>query len=134
MDRLLYDTRTKLLNDWLTSEVPLRPRQVQGVIVAEGWADVPLELQDEEHVRVELALWDQRRNEFRFHFGVRVNLSLKHKHERLQREHRERLRLTKRTGLFEGGQLGDQESVSLEEAIDLRDTSGKDDRELRKPN
>jgi hypothetical protein len=135
MDRLLFDTRTKLLNDWLTSEVPLRPRQVKGVIVAEGWADVPLELQDGTPLRVELALRDQRRKELRFDLGVRVNLSLKRKYERRVQEHHERLRLIRREGgLFEGGQLGDQESVSPEEAINLRDASGEDARALHKPN
>ena len=135
MDRLVYDPRIKLLNDWLTSEVSLRLRQVQGVIIAEGWADVPLELQDKTLIRVKLELRDERRNVLCFDFGVRVNLSLKHKYERRAQEHHERLRLIKREGgLFEGGQLGDKETVSPEEAINLRDASGEDDRELHNPN
>jgi len=117
-----------------TTEVPLRPRQAQGVIVAEGWTSAPPELPDETLVKMELSLLDERNNELRFNFGVRVDRSLMRKYERRQRERRERTRLTKRGGLFERGQLGDQKSVSPEEAINLRDASDEGGGELHKLN
>ena len=119
----------------LTPEVPLRQRQVQGVIVAEGWTSVPPECHDESLVTVELLLRDERRNELCFEFGVRVDRSVKRKYERRQRERHERMRSTKGGGRYgpAGGQFGDQKSVSPEEAINLRDPSGEGDRELHKP-
>jgi hypothetical protein len=124
-----------ILNRLLTPEVPLRQRQVQGVIVAEGWTSVPPECHDESLVTVELLLRDERRNEFCFEFGVRVDRSVKRKYEARQRERHERMRSTKRGGLYgpARGQLGDQKSVSPEEAINLRDASGEGDRDLHKP-
>jgi hypothetical protein len=125
----------KILNRLLTPEVPLRPSQVQGVIFAEGWTDVPPECHDESLVTVELLLRDERRNEFCFEFGVRMDRSVKREYERRQRERHERTRSTRGGGLYgpAGGQLGDQKSVSQEEAINLRDASGEGDRELHKP-
>jgi hypothetical protein len=69
-------TRPKLLNGWLTSEVPLRPRQEKGVIVAEGWTSAPTGLRDETLEKVELSLRDERSNELCFDFQVRVGCSL----------------------------------------------------------
>ena len=62
-----------------------------------------------------------------------------------QQERDERMRSTMgggmfdpatRTGIFgpKTGQVGNQKSVSPKEAINLREASGEDDRELRKPN
>jgi hypothetical protein len=132
----LPSTPTKLLNNLLTSEIPLRPRQTEGVIVADGWTFVPPECPDELPVTMELLLRDERRNEFCFKFEVRLDRILKRKYEQRQLERRERMRSTKRTGIFgpARGQIGSQKSGSPKEAIDLRDSSGEDDRELRKPN
>jgi hypothetical protein len=127
----------KILTRLLTSEVPLRPRQVQGVIVAEGWTDVPPKCHDESLVTVELLLRDERRNEFCFEFGVRLNRSLMRKYERRQQERYERMQPTKGSGLYgpsAGGQRGNQNTLSPEEAINLRNASGEGDRELHKPN
>jgi len=126
MDRLFYNLRPKLLNDYLTSEVPLRPRRVQGVIIAEGWVDVPPELQDEALVKVELSLLDERCNVLPFDFGVRVDRSLKRKYEGRVQEHRERLRLINRDGgSSERGQRRNQKSASPEEAINLREATSE---------
>jgi hypothetical protein len=125
-----------VLNHWLTSEVPLRPRQVEGVIFANGWTSFPTEWHDETLVKVELLFWDERCNEICVEFGVRVDRSLRRKYERLQRERRRAAPLTRRPGLYapEGGTLGDEKSVSPEEAIKPRHSSGDDDAELQKPN
>jgi hypothetical protein len=120
-----------ILNHQLTGALPLRPCRVEGVIFANGWSSVPPECHDETIVRMELFLWDERRNEICVDFGARVDRSLKRKYEWL-RERREVAPLTKRRGLYEreGGQLGDQKSVSPEEAFKSWHDSGDDDTEL----
>jgi hypothetical protein len=125
----LYHFPPRLLNPWLKREVPLRPRQVEGVIVAHGWSSFPSKYHDESLVTVELLLRDERRNELCFDFGVRVDRSVKRKYERRQRERREFARSTKGGGLYErkGGQPGDQKSVSPEEAIKQPHASGEHD-------
>jgi hypothetical protein len=127
--------RTVVLNDCLTSEVALRCRQVQGVIIAEGWASVPRTWHDETPVAVELFLRDDRRNEFPFVFRARVNRSLLRKYERRQQERREVPRSTKRGGLYanEGGQAGVPETVSPERSHQSSARSPKQDAELQKP-
>jgi hypothetical protein len=134
IDLLPYN-RTVVLNDWLTSGVPLRCCQVQGAIIAEGWTSVPPTWHDETLVAVELLLRDKERKEFHFDFRARVNRSLQRKYERRQQERREVLRSTKREGLYGArrGQPGDQETVSPEEAINLRHASHERDAELQKP-
>ncbi|MFZ2008627.1 MAG: hypothetical protein WAU76_01360, partial [Candidatus Sulfotelmatobacter sp.] len=134
MNLLPYNL-TECLNHRLTSGVPLSVRQVRGAIIAEGWASVPAKLHDYAPVPVELFLWGARNNEFQFNFCARVNRSLMRAYEQRDREHRERLQCTKRTGIFGPAkrQVGDQKSVSLKEAINLQQARGED-RELRKPN
>jgi len=109
----------KVLNHWLTSEVPLRPRQVEGVIIAHGYMSVPRACHDETLVPLKLLLTDERRNELSFDFGVPMDRSVMRKCERQQRERREFARSTKGSGLFEPhrGLRGDQKSVSREGAI-----------------
>ncbi len=135
IDRLPYNTPTKLLNNYLTFEISLRPCQLQGVIVAEGWTSVPPQCHDESLVRMELLLRDERRNEFCFEFGVRLDRSLKRKYEGRQRERHESMG-SKGGGLYgpKRGQVGNPKSGSPKEAVNLREASGEDDRELRKPN
>ena len=134
--KLLPYNLTECLNDRLTSEVPLSVRQVRGAIIAEGWASIPAKLHDDALVSVGLFLWDARDNEFQFNFRACVNRSLMRQYEQWQLERRERMRSTERSGLFGPArrQLGNQKSVSPKEAINLREASGEDDRELRKPN
>jgi len=126
----------RILNSLLTPEVPLRPCQVKGVIVAEGWTSVPPKCHDESLVTVELLLRDEQRNEFQFDFRARVNRSLMRQYERRQLERRERMGSTKGGGLYgpSRAHLGDQKSVSPEEAINLPDASSEGDRELHRPN
>lgn len=131
VDLLPYN-QTEVINRWLTSQGPLRRRQVQGAIIAEGWRPVPATWHDGTLMAVELLLWDERRNELCFDFRARVDRSLMRKYERLQRERRERTPLTK-PGLYEGGQLGDHKSVSREETIKPRHASREYDGEPLKP-
>jgi hypothetical protein len=116
-----------VLNDWLTSGLPLRPRQVEGVIIANGFISVPPECHDETLVTVELLLRDERRNDFCFDFRVRVDRSVKRMYERRQRERSERARLTKRVGLYEpaAGQTGNQKNVLPEEQQASREHDAK---------
>lgn len=127
-----------VLNSWLERTVPLRPRKLEGVIIAHGYIRVPPECHDETLVPVQLLLEDERRDELSFEFGVRVDRSVMRKCERRQRERREFARST-RLGLFElkRGQLRDQKSVLRDEAMKQPYISGKHDapakQELRKP-
>jgi len=134
--KLLPYNLTECLNHRLTSGVPLSVGQVRGAIIAENWASVPAKLHDYALVSVELFLWGARDNPFQFNFRARVNRSLMREYEQRQLKCRERMRSTERTGIFgpARGQVGIQKSVSPKEAINLRDPSGEDDRELRKPN
>ena len=134
VDLLPYN-RTVVLNDCLTSEVPLRRRQVQGVIIAEDWASLPRTWHDETPVAVELFLRDERRNEFQSVFRARVNRSLLRKYERRQQERREGMRSTKRVGLYanEEEQAGVPETVSPERSHQSSARSPKQGAELQKP-
>ena len=141
INELPYNTPAKLLNNLLTSEIPLRPCQPQGVIVAAGRTYVPPEWPDELPVTTELLLRDERCNEFCFKFEVRLDRILKRKYERRQLERFERMRSTgmlapARTGIFgpATGKVVNPKGVSPKEAINRREASGEDDRELRKPN
>lgn len=126
-----------VLNHWLTCGIPLRHRQVEGVILANGWSVVPPQCHDETPVRVELFLRDERRNEICVDFEVRVDRSLKRKYERKQAILRERMPRNGRGGGMYGpraGQLGDQKNVAPGEAVEFQHASGGDDEELKKPN
>ena len=125
----LYHQPPTILNDWLTRGLPLRPRQVEGVIIAHGYASVPRACQDETLVTVQLLLEDERRNELSFEFGVRMDRSVMRKCERQQQERREFARSTEGRGLFQprGGQLRDQKNVSPEDAIKQIRVSGGHD-------
>jgi hypothetical protein len=103
-----------LIND--LPDRPLRPRQVEGVIIAHGFPSVPRECHEETLVRVELLLTDERRKELKFDFGVRLDRRLMRNWERRKREQAERAMRTERTGLFEPkrGQPGHQKSVAPE--------------------
>ncbi len=136
IDEIRCNPRTELLNNLLTSETPLRPCQRQGVIVADGRAFVPPECPDELPVPIEFLLTDERRNELCFKFEVRLDRILKRKYEQRQLRCRERIGWTERTGIFgpARAQVGIQKSGSPKKAINLREASGEDDREPRKPN
>jgi len=104
-----------LLNRYLTSSLPLRPCQVEGVIVANGWSVVPPQWHDNTTLRVKLCLQDERRNEIPFEFRVQLDRSLKRAYERKQARRRESMPLRRRgAGLFApaAGPLGDPTSVA----------------------
>jgi len=121
--------RTELLNHWLTSTTPLSRRQVEGVIVAEGWTSFPPKYHDETLVPVKLLLRDERGDEMCWPFGVRVDRGLKRQYERRQQERRERMRLTKPSAYT----TGDRKSARTKEAIGTRHASSDDHAELRHP-
>jgi hypothetical protein len=102
-----------VLNRWLTSAVPLRPRRAEGVIIAHGYISVPRDCRDGTLVTVKLSLRDERHNELSFDFGVQVDRSVLRKRERRQQKRREFARSARGTGLFEPkrGQPGDEKSV-----------------------
>ncbi len=89
-----------VLNRWLISELPLRRRQVEGVIIAHGYTSVPRECHDQSRVTVELLLRDERRKEFSFDFKVEVDRRVTRKYEKREREYRA-LPQSARGGLFE---------------------------------
>jgi hypothetical protein len=105
----LYHFPPRVLNPWLERDVPLRPRQVEGVIIAHGYVSVPCECHDETVVGMKLLLMDERRNELRFDFRVGVDRSVMRKCERGQRGRREMARSVKGRGLVERKGLRDQQ-------------------------
>jgi len=139
--RSLYHSPPTVLNSWLEPEVPLRPRQTEGVIIAGGYVNVPAECRDQARVKVSLLLLDERRNEFCFDFGVEVDRIFMREHER--RRQQRQLKLARSTGgggLFApaSGPPGDQKRVPRESIIKQSHASGEHDapatQELRKPN
>jgi hypothetical protein len=80
----------KILNPYLTGELPLRRGQIEGMIIGFGWNSVPLQYHDYTKVPIELCLWDERENEFWFNFEARVDGGLKVACERRERAHRRR--------------------------------------------
>jgi hypothetical protein len=76
-----------ILNRWLKSETPLRPRRVEGVILAEGWTSFPTDYQDGMPVAVQLLIEDERHNKLKFEFEARVDRSLKRRYEQQQKRH-----------------------------------------------
>jgi hypothetical protein len=104
----------ELLNPWLERDIPLRPRRMEGVIIAYGYVSVPPQCHDEMLVTVQLLLEDEGRNQLSFEFGVRMDRSVMRKCEPEQRQRREFARSVKGGDLFEpkGGRLRDPESVS----------------------
>jgi hypothetical protein len=118
--RSLYHFPPTVLNPWLEPEVPLRPRQTEGVIIAGGHVNVPAECRDEALVKVDLLLRDERRNELCFDFGVQLDRSVMNKYERRRRQRQlELARSTGRGGLFApaSGPPGDQRRVPRESTI-----------------
>jgi hypothetical protein len=126
---MLYHQPPTFLNDRLTSGVPLRPRQVEGVIIAHGSISVPPRCHDGTLVTVQLILEDERRNKLRFDFRVGLDRSVVHKWEKRHRERLERARSIKGGGLYapKRGQPGDQKRVSRGEAIKPPHASGEHD-------
>jgi hypothetical protein len=88
------------LNLWLKSPVQLRPRNVEGVILAEGWTSFPTDHQDSMPVTVELLIEDERHNKIKFDFEARVDRNLKRRYEQKQKRHFES-RQASTGGLFE---------------------------------
>jgi hypothetical protein len=96
----LPDLLPTILNRWLKSEVPLRPRCVEGVILAEGWTSFPTDYRDGMPVAVNLLLEDERHNKINFEFEVRIDRSLKRTYERKQKQYFRSIQVPK-GGLFE---------------------------------
>jgi hypothetical protein len=90
----------KVLNRWLKSETPLRPRSVEGVILAEGWTSFPTDHQDSMPVTVQLLIEDERHNKIKFDFEARVDRNLKRRYERKRKRYFESIQPST-GGLFE---------------------------------
>ena len=119
----LYHLPAAVLNRALISELPLRRRQGEGVIMAHGYTSVPRECDDQSLVSVKLLLGDGRRKEFSFDFTVEVDRRVMRKCEKQrQRECRAFSQSAKGGGLYEPrrGQPEDQKSVAPEKPSSIR--------------
>jgi hypothetical protein len=128
--RFLYHSPPTVLNPWLEHEVPLRPRQTEGVIIAGGHVDVPADCSDEAAVRVELLLRDERRNELCFDFHVEVDRKFMREYERgRQQRLLELARSTGGGGLLvpASGPPGNQKRVPRESIIKQSQASAEHD-------
>jgi hypothetical protein len=90
----LPDPLPTILNRWLKSEVPLRPRRVAGVILAEGWTSFSAEYQHDMPVAVQLSISDERHQQLTFDFEVRVDRSVKRRYEQRQKKYYQSMGLT----------------------------------------
>jgi hypothetical protein len=79
----------KILNGYLTGELPLRRGRTEGMIIGFGRNFVPPRYHDYTKVPIELCLWDER-EKFWFNFEARVDRGLKVACERRERAHRRR--------------------------------------------
>jgi hypothetical protein len=84
MRGVLPEPLPTILNRFLRSKVPLRPRRVEGVILAEGWTSLPTDHLDSMPVTVQLLIEDERHNKIKFEFEARVDHNLKRRYERKQ--------------------------------------------------
>ena len=121
MGGALPEPSPTILNGWLRSAVPLRPRRMEGVILAEGWTNLPAECQDEMPVTIKLSIEDERHHELRFDFEVRVDRSVKRRYEQRRQKYYQSIRLTQPPGQF----IPPQPPLGLEErSSDDRSDSG----------
>ena len=97
-DRLMHDTLPDplptVLNRWLKSEVPLRPRRIEGIILAEGWTSFSAEYQHDMPVAVQLLVQDEKHHQLTFDFEVRVDRSVKRRYEERQQKYYQSMGLT----------------------------------------
>ena len=114
-DNLMHDTLPDLLptilNRWLKSEVPLRPRRIDGIILAEGWTSFSAEYQHDMPVAVQLLVQDEKHHQLTFDFEVRVDRSVKRRYEQRQQKYYQSFRLTQPPGQF----IPPQPPLGLEE-------------------
>ncbi len=96
----LPDPLPTILNRWLKNEVPLRPRRVEGVILAEGWTSFSAEYQHDMPVPVQLLIRDEKHLQLTFDFEVRVDRSVKRRYEQRQQKYYQSIRLTQPPGQF----------------------------------
>ena len=82
----LYHQPPTILNDYLVSALPLRPRQIDGVVIAHGYTTVPWECSQETVVAIQLLLEDERRDQFSFEFDARLDRRVMRKFERRREE------------------------------------------------
>lgn len=122
--RLPYYPPT-VLNCLLKSGVPLRRRQVEGVIIGHGYGALPSKYHDESVVAVDLLLEDERGNELSFKFKVRVDRSVNRQYEKRCRERLAFEQSRKGAGWWapEREQPGDRKNVSPDSAIKLPNAS-----------
>jgi hypothetical protein len=100
MGGVLPEPSPTILNGWLRSRVPLRPRRIEGVILAEGWTNIPAECQDEMPVTIKLSIEDERHNRLSFDFEVCIDRTLKRRYEREQKKYFQSIQVSE-GGLFE---------------------------------
>lgn len=71
-----------VLNKFLVGrQLPLRPCQLEGLIIAIGWSHVPAVYQDEKRVSFKVCLTDRQEAEVRCNFIARVDRRLKLRYE-----------------------------------------------------
>jgi hypothetical protein len=119
----LPDPLPTILNRWLKSEVPLRPRRVEGVILAEGWTSFPDEYQHDMPVALKLLIEDEKHHQLTFDFEVRVDRSVKRRYEQRLQKYYQSIRQTQPLGQI----IPPQPPLGLEEeerSSDKRSDSG----------
>ena len=94
----LYPER--LLNRWLTDQIPLPDRKLQGYIVGYSWIQIPPEYPNEMPVSVKLMVTDDRKAEYYLDFAAHLDRSLKLSYERKRQARAQLFNPAHRTGLY----------------------------------
>ncbi len=91
----------RILNhEFVGRAVPLRPCQIEGVILGNGFSPIPPTFHDETPVTLDLLLLDERGNGFSWEFKARVDRSVIHKRDYLLARN-STPRSTRRSGLYD---------------------------------
>ena len=91
----------RILNrEFVGRTVPLRPCQIQGVIIGTGHSPIPTTFHDETIVTLDLELLDECDNVFSYRFSARVDRSVMRARKR-RREFYAPVKSTKSSGLYD---------------------------------
>lgn len=105
---------TRILNhEFVGRPVPLRPCQIEGVIIGNGYSPVPTKLHDETIVTMELLLMDERNSVFSYEFRARVDRSVMRKRKYLWAA-KSSAGSARRSGLYDTIEPDDQAGISRE--------------------
>jgi hypothetical protein len=104
----------RILNhEFVGRTLPLRPCQIEGVIIGNGYCPVPTKFHDETIVTLKLVLVDERDGVFSFDFTAGIDRSVMRSHRRKWAS-KHPVNSSRRSGLFDTIEPDDQVGISRE--------------------